>query len=304
MTGRRRCQSIATGMTIAAVSAFLAWCAPAFAAGGDHHHHRHHHHRHHRAHHPKPGPADQIAPGLPVSLSGPGNGLASPLSPQTWENGSALIAVGNVPGCVSAGTDPVPYLQRYGAQILRLVVSPDIAAESAALSCVIDAVSAGYRLSLVIEYGNDWGTSEVLQYFEGILDMYGSYAWAISIGNEQELNRDGWQTGAQYAAIWRAVEPVVAAEYPQAIRVAGEISPWGMQFIQSALAIGLPGAEAVAGHPYARPHGFAPVDFAGLAQEYGLQVWYSEGLAAQDSWGPSIPLALMPDAAMAGIWLN
>ena len=198
----------------------------------------------------------------------------------------------------------MPYLEAYGAQILRVVISPGSGTAGEALPCIIDAVSAGYRVSLVIGYDNSWGDSDVLAYFQRMLNMYGQYAWAISIGNEQELNQDGVQSGAQYATTWGIVEPVLAAQYPQAIRVAGEISPWGIPFIESALAVGLPGAQALAGHPYARPHGFAPLDFAALAQQYGLQAWYSEGLAAPDSWGASVPLSSMPDASMAGIWLN
>jgi hypothetical protein len=242
--------------------------------------------------------AGLAGPSAPVSASAP------VVAPQRWDNETALIAVGNEPGCVSAGSDPVPYLQSYGAQILRLVISPGRGDEGEALPCVSDAVAAGYRLSLVVGYDNSWSTNTIMEYFERVLDVYGQYAWAISIGNEQELNQDGVQTGAQYASTWRAVEPVLAREYPQAIRVAGEISPWGMPFLQAAFVIGLPGAQALAGHPYARPHGFAPIDFATLAQSYGLPAWYSEGLAAQDSWGASIPLFSMPDASMAGIWLN
>jgi hypothetical protein len=205
---------------------------------------------------------------------------------------------------MNAGGDPVPYLQQYNAQILRLVIGPDAGANGEALTCVIDAVSAGYRLSLVVCYDNSASPASILAYFQRVLGIYGQYAWAVSIGNEQELDQDGSQTGAQYAATWQAVEPFIARDYPQALRVAGEISPWGLPFLQSALAIGLPGAQAIAGHPYARPHAFAPTDFAALAQAYGLQAWYTEGLATQNSWGASIPLFGMPDASMAGIWLN
>lgn len=279
--------------------------APASAARLSHHrahHHRAHHHtprhRHHHAHH---HPPTQVIAVTGVDIASPS--VPAP-SPQTWHNGIAMIAIGDVPGCVSAGADPVPYLQNYAAQILRLVISPGSGSEAESLPCVSDAVSAGYKVSLVVGYDNSWTTTEILGYFQRVVQIYGEYAWAISIGNEQELNQDGSESAAQYASVWQVVEPVVASDYPQAIRVAGEISPWGLQLLQSALVIGLPGVQAVGGHPYARPHGFAPSQLAALAQAYGLPAWCSEGLAAPDSWGASIPLSSMPSASMAGIWLN
>jgi hypothetical protein len=313
---RKITQSLVTamGITLGVSAVLLLSCVSASAADVSHQqhyrshpHHRRRHRRHRHVHHAPPGGGIAATGGGLDSVSGEPSASAPAPATQIWDNANALIALGNVPGCVYEGTDPVPYLELYGAQILRLVMTPDdpdTAADGIALQCVADAVTAGYKLSLVIAYDNSWSNSEILEYFDRILGIYGSYAWAISIGNEQELDRDGSQTGAEYAATWQAVEPVLAAKYPQAIRVAGEISPWGLDFIQSALAIGLPGAQALAGHPYARPHGFAPIDLATLAQAYGLQVWYSEGLAADDAWGASVPLWVMPDAAMAGIWLN
>ncbi len=265
------------------------------------HHAPHHHatrHRHHHAYHHHPGQV--IATKGSGTASTPLPAMSSP----TGGSSPVLIALGDVPGCLYDGTDPVPDLRAYSAEILRLVISPSAGAEGEALSCVIAAASAGYKLSLVVGYDNAWNPTEILTYFKQVLRIYGPYTWAVSIGNEQELNQDGSQTGAQYATTWQAVEPFLAHDYPQAIRVASEISPWGLGFLQSALAIGLPGAQAIAGHPYARPHAFNPSDFAQLAQGYGLQAWYSEGLTAQDSWGASIPLFAMPDASMDGIWLN
>ena len=256
------------GKAIATLSILLAWCASSSAASFAHTHHHRHRHRRHHVHHFPPVRVISVTGGGLSGPSAPASASAPLPSPERWDNAGVLIALGDVPGCASGKSDPVPYLESYGAQVLRLVVSPDIAADGASLPCVIDAVTAGYKVSLVIGYDNSWSTSETLGYFEGVLEIYGSYAWAISIGNEQELNQDGSQTGLQYASIWRAVEPVLQREYPQAIRVAGEISPWGMPFLQAALVIGLPGAQALAGHPYARPHGFAPMDLATLAQTY------------------------------------
>jgi hypothetical protein len=314
MRNRTQSRATATGIALAVVAILLLWCVSAAVAAPSHHQHqryhqkhRRRHHRHHRVHHSPPGQGiAATGGGLDNAPVDPSSSSPAPVS-QIWDNANALVALGNVPGCVYEGTDPVAYLQLYGAEVLRLVMTPgdpDTAADEVAVKCVAHAVAAGYKVSLVIGYDNAWSNKEILEYFDTILGIYGPYAWAISVGNEQELDRDGSQTGAEYASTWRAVEPVLAADYPQAIRVAGEISPWGLQFIQSALAIGLPGAQALAGHPYARPHAFAPIDLAALAQAYGLPVWYSEGLAAYNAWGASIPLWVMPDAAMAGIWLN
>jgi hypothetical protein len=87
-----------------------------------------------------------------------------------------------------------------------------------------------------------------------VLAYYARFAWAVSIGNEQELNQGGpGQTLREYALRWRALEPIVAALAPGAIRMAGEISPSGWTYLKRAVRAGRLGAQLVAAHVYSYP---------------------------------------------------
>ena len=77
--------------------------------------------------------------------------------------------------------------------------------------------------------------------------------------------------------IWRRVEPIVVARAPRAVRVAGEISPWHLGWLQQVLGHRLRGVQAVAGHPYAFSHTFTPHMFGTLARRHRLPYWFDEG---------------------------
>jgi hypothetical protein len=111
----------------------------------------------------------------------------------------------------------------YGATIMRLIVNPGTGADGSALQCVRDAVYAGYHVDLTIQYWNPMTVAQDADFFRSILGIYGPLAWANSVGNEQELNQGGTtEDGTQYAAVWKAVEPIVATMAPHAI-------PWGLR---------------------------------------------------------------------------
>jgi len=80
----------------------------------------------------------------------------------------------------------------------------------------------------------------------------------------------------QYSNVWKAVLPIIKRYAPHAIQVAGEISPWGITFLQSAFRHGLPGAQAVSGHPYPMFHTKEPY-YANSLRQFGLPVLFTEG---------------------------
>lgn len=217
-----------------------------------------------------------------------------------------MVGVANVPGCLT-GADPSPYIRMYGAQILRVVVNPSWGAAGQALPCVRAALAAGVRFHLSIQYWNSWTIAEQVAFFRQVLSYYGPYAWAISVGNEQELGHHGFpQTPAQYAATWRATAPEIRSMDPQAILVAGEISPWGENFFKTAYADGLPGAQAIAAHPYLAPFGFSIPELEAWAGAHQLPVWFTEGLLGPDAWGAAGDKTLqqLAGAAVADAWLS
>jgi hypothetical protein len=215
-----------------------------------------------------------------------------------------MLEIGDVPGCRD-GVDPVPYLQRYHA-MLRVIIDPENYALGG-ISCARAAVASGYRLHLVIQWWNDWSVDQIQGFFRQVLRQLGKVSWAISIGNEQDLAVHGPQeSGQQYSAIWTQVEPIVAAAAPHAIRVAGEISPWGFAFIKGAQAYGLPGAQAVSAHPYKFHSCFLLSDFAAWAHEIRLPYWYDEGYLAPGVWLPqkTRTASEVRGAKVVGAWLD
>jgi hypothetical protein len=202
-------------------------------------------------------------------------------------------------------------LRAYRASILRVVVDPRHGPDGQALGCVRAAVSAGYRFNLVIDYDNQWPVPQIVAFVKHVLGAYGGYAWAVSIGNEQDLVQGTKsETGPRYAAVWRVVEPLVVRMAPQALRVAGEISPWGIHWLQRAWASGLPGAQAIAVHAYLSHYGFDLPSVRAWMHTTRLPLWVTEGLAGPNAWPAgyrhmyAVPHSDMHGVAVADAWLN
>jgi len=278
---------------------------------------RHRKHRHRgRQHAPvvgRPGSGDvpvRPAPGAPPVTRSNGPAPLSPRSPVR------MIGIGNAPGCLN-GADPTPYIRTYAATVLRIVLSPYFGAfgtNGEAIPCLKAASAAGARVEIAIQWRSVWTPAQAADFVRQQLAFYAPYAWAVGLGNEQELEWgltgqpvDAAQTAEQYAADFQAAAQVVASAAPRAVRVAVEGSPWSLPFSQQALADGLPGAQALAFHPYG-----APVttirDFYNLATSYGMPLWCTEGLDGPGVWDdPSYPpesLAQLADCQLAVAWLD
>jgi hypothetical protein len=223
------------------------------------------------------------------------------------DSGGPLMGIGNVPGCLG-GADPTPYLREFRATVLRAIVTPlwgGLGSNGEAVPCLRAARAAGYRVHLVIQYSNLWNEVQTVGYFKQVLSYYGRFAWAVSIGNEQELFQGGpGRTGPQYAEAWQALEPVVAQLAPQAIRVAGEISPWGWTYLKRAVRAGLPGAQVLAAHVYTYRFHFAIPDFEDWVRSLHLRYWFTEGAYIAGSKAPVVPVSQLAGAPVIESWLN
>lgn len=194
------------------------------------------------------------------------------------------IGVGNVPDS-ACGTLPLGSFERI---IVGWEDSP-----ARAYACATAAREAGRPVLLVIQWDNRLDPDQIRSRFAATLAMFaGMRLFAVAVGNEQEGPWNGGvgeQAGA-YAAIWRLTEPMIAQAFPRAIRVAGEVSPWGVSFMRVAAKVGLPGAQAFAFHAYPTSYGSAGdarkrnVDFAAMARQHHVQAWADEGLCGPDSW--------------------
>jgi hypothetical protein len=259
-----------------------------------------------------PAPAHRVS-AAPTSHSGAPPLPLAPPAPQpprphgAPEAAEPLFGIGNVRGCLGGG-DPVPYLRKYRAAVLRVVVTPlwgGLGSNGEALPCIRDARDAGYRVHLVIQYSNVWTTEQAVAYFRQVLSYYGRFAWAVSVGSEQELFQGGvGKRGRQYAEAWRALEPVVAELAPQAIRVAGEISPWGLSYLKGAVRAGLPGAQVVAAHVYTYPFHFRIPVFEAWARAVRLPYWFTEGAYVAGSKAPVVPVSELAGAPVIEGWLD
>jgi hypothetical protein len=186
-------------------------------------------------------------------------------------SGPTMLGMGDVGslGCTS--------LPLQGASVVRIVEGyTDDPARW--LQCAQAAHQAGYRVALVVQYNNLWSITQDRAWFGQIVGLYAPYVWAVSIGNEQELANAVAETAQQYSLTWRALEPILVQVASRAIRVAGEISPWGLGFLEAAVRDGLPGAEAFSAHPYPVADALDPAVFARFAAASHVQAWATEGM--------------------------
>ncbi len=203
--------------------------------------------------------------------------------------------------CVNGG-DVNGFLQAHHASVLRIVV-PYRGATNA-LGCARQTAADGYRIYLSIQYNNRWRPAQVAAYFRRTLTRYAPYAWAVSVGNEQDLVQGGpaphgrstvcrrqagrlncrpTTAGEDYRAVWNAVEPVLRQIAPRAIRVYGETSPFGFPFLEDSYLAGRPrGAQAIAFHCYDVKDGGLSIvpQVARWAAAHRLPLWCSEMSAA------------------------
>jgi hypothetical protein len=214
--------------------------------------------------------------------------------------------------CVDRGDNPQSFLRAHDATVLRIVL-PFFYPAPNALRCVERAEAEGYRVYLSFQYYDAWSPKRVASYFARTLPPYAPYAWAVSVGNEQDIvtkqrlaqgaprtarlctgsgrrRRCERTTGAYYRQVWNAVEPELARVAPKALRVYGETSPWGFTFLKDSFETGRPrGAQAVAFHCYdTKSGGLRTVPLvAAWAGKYHLPLWCSEMSDALHplSWG-------------------
>ena len=180
--------------------------------------------------------------------------------------------------CVVKGGDVRPFLRSHHATVLRLIV-PDQGGSNG-VACASRAAAQGYRVYVSLQYDNAWSPGRVAAYFRRTLPEYAPYVWAVAVGNEQDLAiQGGSATGAKYRAVWNAVEPVLAHTAPRAIRVYGEVSPFGFPFLQQSFQRGRPrGVQAIAFHCYDVRYGGLSVvpHVAAWAAGKHLPLWCSE----------------------------
>jgi hypothetical protein len=204
--------------------------------------------------------------------------------------------------CETAGGDVNAFMQAHHATVLRIVVP--YRGYSNALTCARKAAAEGYRVYLSVAYNNAWRPAKVAAYFRRTLPQYAPYAWAVSVGNEQDLAQGApaphgrslvcsstghgrtcrrSTAGEDYRAVFDAVEPVLARTTPHAIRVYGETSPFSFSLLQDGFLAGRPrGAQAIAFHCYDTRTGglkIVPQVAAWAASEH-LPLWCSEMSAA------------------------
>jgi hypothetical protein len=212
------------------------------------------------------------------------------------------VGIGNPPGCVSGG-DPTRWLVAYHATVLHEIIDPR-QDPTRMVPCLAAAAAHHYRVTVAIQYWNGWTIAQDVAYFQRMVRLVAPYAWAISIGNEQDIHTGGPPSVPKYVATWRAVEPIVARLAPRALRVAGEISPWGERFLKSAWSAGLRGAQVMAAHPYRVGRSFRIADLVRWSASIRKPLWLTEGMAAPRAWGAAVPRSQFTGAAQGVAWLG
>jgi hypothetical protein len=221
---------------------------------------------------------------------------------------SVIRAASKQDTCVAHDSSVNDYLAAQHATVLRVIVSPARIGEGRA--CINAARAAGYEIYLSLPYDDAWTPQQDAAYFAEWLPYYAPL-WAVSVGNEQDLNGGaivtppGWSfSGREYRAVWDAVEPVLASEAPRTLRVFGDFSPWGTQIAEGAwVDVGSPpsGVDALAFHAYDSVVGGLRTvpEFSAWAAAHGVSLWLSEQTPALDDPGiVASVLAQSPDVAL------
>jgi hypothetical protein len=180
-----------------------------------------------------------------------------------------------------AGGEIAPFMRAHHATVLRIIIPYTQPSSEAA--CARTAAAEGYRVYVTLQYSNAWSTAKVAGYFRSTLPEYARYAWAVSVGNEQDLVQARGGSARSYRTVWNAVEPIIARLAPHAIRVYGEVSPFGFAFLKASFRPGRPaGAQAIAFHCYnTKTGGLRTVpQVAAWAARWRLPLWCSEMSAA------------------------
>lgn len=193
-----------------------------------------------------------------------------------------LVGVGNLH--TQDNCSNLPY-----GQFVRVIEGWQEADPSASLECAQAAHDAGHPVELVIQWPNTMAIPQIQARVAVALAAYQSiHPFAVALGNEQEFSMTGGVsiTPAQYAAEFRATVGMVKRAMPKAIRVAGEVSPWGNGFMHKAADAGLPGAQAYAEHVY--PSDLKPAwimdPFLAVTHKYHVMAFADEGVCGPDAW--------------------
>jgi len=220
--------------------------------------------------------------------------LAALLAPAAPVRAMTMQVDPQVP-CLVNGDNVQPILAAHRATVLRIVL-PDFPSPNALL-CIRRARTEGDRVYVSMQYDNAWSPHRVARYFARTLPQYAPYVWAVSVGNEQDVRQGARarearvcidsgrgrrcqrSAGAYYRQVWNAVEPVLARVAPHALRVYGETSPWGFDYLKDSFQTGRPqGAQAVAFHCYDTKRGGLRTvpQVAAWAGQHHLPLWCSE----------------------------
>jgi hypothetical protein len=200
----------------------------------------------------------------------------------------------------------------HGHSAVRIIL-PEYFPVDYYLPCANNAVRHGHKLILVDQYRNCAPLRTDRARLRRMIRSY-PHAWAIAIGNEQDLSAQGDigcqpganTTAAYYVRVWRNLIPILLKRSPHTLRVAGEVSPWGIDFTTSILKDGLPHVQVISGHPYPQAVVYTPHKFVGLAHHYHIQAWADEGMCGTGAWayyGCTTPHTLCKEGyTLGGEW--
>lgn len=187
------------------------------------------------------------------------------------------MAVGVGGGLKDCGQTPEPDMQT-----VRVILYQDEPLQTF-YACAQQATQTGAHLIVSVQYNPAWTITQDRAWFQSAINLYGPlHPYAMSVGNEEEL----WGSSTSgYVHVWNTVEPMIAQQLPATIRIAGEISPWGLHDLELEAQTGLRGAQVFAGHAYPDgDRGFNPAALAGIARIFHVQPWVTEGMCGPNAW--------------------
>jgi hypothetical protein len=159
----------------------------------------------------------------------------------------SLMAVAQSQACLDNDQFDLPFVQAHNGNVFRVVITDSQIGQG--VDCIRQAEADGYRVYISFQYWYTATPQALADMMRQLLTTYPNL-WAVSIGNEEDLDQ---VTPAQYLTDWNTVAPVVAQMQPQAIRVYGESSPWGQSWMQQTTQTRPVDAQAISTHCYDTP---------------------------------------------------
>jgi hypothetical protein len=137
---------------------------------------------------------------------------------------------------VNQGVIPFKLMREHHANTLRIVMlwNLDKKRQGNIMRVVKEAKRRHIRVYLTVQYNDTLSVKQATKTYLNRVQPYLRYVWAVSVGSEQEGPSPKGESPHHYRQVWDRVAPTLKKKAPHVIRVFGEVTPWGGQWMKYA----------------------------------------------------------------------